>query len=207
MAYGPRMSDLAWLDASAQAELVRRGKASSAELVEGAIVRIERTSPELNAVIIPRFEKARAEAASRALPDGPFRGVPFLLKDLICYSAGDPHHMGTRFLRDLGFVAPADTYLAEKFRAAGFVFLGKTNTPELGTLPTTEPEAYGPSRNPWDTSRSTGGSSGGPAAPRAAGLGPPAPAHHGGGSVRIPPARAGLVGFKPSRGRISCGPR
>src|SRR5438876_839674 len=165
MAYGPRMSDdLAWLDASAQAELVRRGKASPAELVEAAIRRIERTNPELNAVIIPRFEKARAEAASRALPDGPFRGVPFLLKDLICYSAGDPHHMGTRFLRDLGFVAPADTYLAEKFRAAGFVFLGKTNTPELGTLPTTEPEAYGPSRNPWDTSRSTGGSSGGSAA-------------------------------------------
>src|SRR5207302_807283 len=121
MAYGPRMSDdLAWLDASAQAELVRRGKASSAELVEAAILRIERTNPELNAVIIPRFEEARAEAASRALPDGPFRGVPFLLKDLICYSAGDPHHMGTRFLRDLGFVAPADTYLAEKSRAARY---------------------------------------------------------------------------------------
>src|SRR5205823_6277002 len=117
MSYGPRMSDdVAWLDASAQAELVRRGAASPAELVEAAIARIERTNPELNAVIIPRFEKARAEAASRALPDGPFRGVPFLLKDLICYSAGDPHHMGTRFLRDLGFVAPGDTYLAEKFR-------------------------------------------------------------------------------------------
>src|SRR5947208_720940 len=114
-AYGPRMSDdLAWLDASAQAELVRRGKASPVELVEAAIRRIERTNPELNAVIIPRFEKARAEAASCALPDGPFRGVPFLLKDLICYSAGDPHHMGTRFLRDLGFVAPGDTYLAGK---------------------------------------------------------------------------------------------
>src|SRR5439155_888824 len=84
--------------------------------------------------------------------------------------AGDPHHMGTRFLRDLGFVAPGDTYLAEKFRAAGFIVLGKTNTPELGTLPTTEPEAYGPSRNPWDTRRSTGGSSGGSAAAVAAGL-------------------------------------
>ncbi len=207
MAYGPRMSDdLAWLDASAQAELVRRGKASPAELVEAAILRIERTNPELNAVIIPRFEKARAEAASRALPDGPFRGVPFLLKDLICYSAGDPHHMGTRFLRDLGFVAPADTYLAEKFRAAGFVFLGKTNTPELGTLPTTEPEAYGPSRNPWDTSRSTGGSSGGSAAAVAAGLVPAAHANDGGGSIRIPASECGLVGLKPSRGRISCGP-
>src|SRR5438093_1351352 len=169
MAYGPSMSDdLAWLDATAQADLVRRRQASPVEVVEAAIARIEQTNPELNAVIIPRFEKARAEAASPALPEGPFRGVPFLLKDLICCSAGDPHHMGTRFLRDLGFIAPLDTYLAEKFRAAGFVFLGKTNTPELGTLPTTEPEAYGPSRNPWDTSRSTGGSSGGSAAAVAA---------------------------------------
>src|SRR5439155_811310 len=171
MTYGPSMSDdLAWLDATAQADLVRRRQASPVELVEAAIARIEQTNPELNAVIIPRFEKARAEAASPALPEGPFRGVPFLLKDLICCSAGDPHHMGTRFLRDLGFIAPLDTYLAEKFRAAGFVFLGKTNTPELGTLPTTEPEAYGPSRNPWDTSRSTGGSSGGSAAAVAAGM-------------------------------------
>src|SRR5204862_239889 len=158
------------------------------------------------AVIIPRFEKARAEAASRALPDGPFRGVPFLLKDLICYSAGDPHHMGTRFLRDLGSVAPADTYLAEKFRAAGFVFLGKTNTPEIGTLPTTEPDAYGPTRNPWDPSRSTGGSSGGSAASVAAGLVPAAHANDGGGSIRIPASECGLVGLKPSRGRVSFGP-
>src|SRR5207237_7151375 len=100
----------------------------------------------------------------------------------------------------------ADTYLAEKFRAAGFVFLAKTNTPELGTLPTTEPEAYGPSRNPWDTSRSTGGSSGGSAAAVAAGLVPAAHANDGGGSIRIPASECGLVGLKPSRGRISCGP-
>src|SRR5881296_1844455 len=207
MAYGPSMSDdLAWLDATAQADLVRRRQASPVEVVEAAIARIEQTNPELNAVIIPRFENARAEAASGALPDGPFRGVPFLLKDLICYSAGDPHHMGTRFLRDLGFVAPADTYLAEKFRAAGLVFLGKTNTPELGTLPTTEPEAYGPSRNPWDTSRSTGGSSGGSAAAVAAGMVPAAHANDGGGSIRIPASACALVGLKPSRGRISCGP-
>ena len=207
MAYGPSMSDdLAWLDATAQADLVRRRQASPVELVEAAIARIEQTNPELNAVIIPRFEKARAEAASPALPEGPFRGVPFLLKDLICCSAGDPHHMGTRFLRDLGFIAPLDTYLAEKFRAAGFVFLGKTNTPELGTLPTTEPEAYGPSRNPWDTSRSTGGSSGGSAAAVAAGMVAAAHANDGGGSIRIPASACALVGLKPSRGRISCGP-
>src|SRR5881296_4167295 len=207
MAYGPSMSDdLAWLDATAQADLVRRRQASPVEVVEAAIARIEQTNPELNAVIIPRFEKARAEAASPALPEGPFRGVPFLLKDLICCSAGDPHHMGTRFLRDLGFIAPLDTYLAEKFRAAGFVFLGKTNTPELGTLPTTEPEAYGPSRNPWDTSRSTGGSSGGSAAAVAAGMVPAAHANDGGGSIRIPASACALVGLKPSRGRLSCGP-
>jgi len=206
MSYGPPMSDdLAWLDATAQAELVRRGKASSALLVEAAIARIERTNPQLNAVIIPRFAAARAEVAG-TLPDGPFRGVPFLLKDLICHTAGDPHHMGTRFLRELGFVAPLDTYLAEKFRAAGFVVLGKTNTPELGTLPTTEPEAYGPSRNPWDTGRSTGGSSGGSAAAVAAGMVPAAHANDGGGSIRIPASECGLVGLKPSRGRISSGP-
>src|SRR2546428_3936578 len=195
MTYGPSMSDdLAWLDATAQADLVRRRQASPVELVEAAIARIEQTNPELNAVIIPRFEKARAEAASPALPEGPFRGVPFLLKDLICCSAGDPHHMGTRFLRDLGFIAPLDTYLAEKFRAAGFVFLGKTNTPELGTLPTTEPEAYGPSRNPWDTSRSTGGSSGGSAAAGPPGPVPPPPHHGGGGGMPLPPDSGGRAG-------------
>jgi len=198
--------DLAWLDATAQAELVRRGKVSPAQLVEAAIARIERLNPELNAVIIPLFEKARAEAASPALPDGPFRGVPFLLKDLICYTAGDPHHMGTRFLRELGFVAPMDTYLAEKFRAAGFVFLGKTNVPELGTLPTTEPESYGASHNPWDTGHSTGGSSGGAAAAVASGMVPAAHASDGGGSIRIPASECGLVGLKPSRGRVSLGP-
>src|SRR5437773_2211178 len=207
MAYGPSMSDdRAWLGATGQADRVRRRQASPVEVVEAAIARIEQTNPELNAVIIPRFEKARAEAASPALPEGPFRGVPFLLKDLICCSAGDPHHMGTRFLRDLGFIAPLDTYLAEKFRAAGFVSLGKTNTPELGTLPTTEPEAYGPSRNPWDTSRSTGGSSGGSAAAVAAGMVPAAHANDGGGSIRIPASACGLVGLKPSRGRTSLAP-
>src|SRR6059036_1503558 len=207
MAYGPSMSDdLAWLDATAQADLVRRRQASPVEVVEAAIARIEQTNPELNAVIIPRFEKARAEAASPALPEGPFRGVPFLLKDLICCSAGDPHHMGTRFLRDLGFIAPLDTYLAEKFRAAGFVFLGKTNTPELGTLPTTEPDAYGPSRNPCDTSCSTGGSSGGSAAAVAAGMVAAAHANDGGGSIRIPASACALVGLKPTRARVSQGP-
>src|SRR4029077_2321673 len=132
--------------------------------------------------------------------------VPFLLKDLLCYTAGDPYHMGTRVLRDAGFRAPHDTYLAAKFRAAGFVFLGRTNTPELGTLPPTEPAVYGPTRNPWDLARSTGGSSGGSAAAVAAGIVPAAHGNDGGGSIRIPASACGLVGLKPSRGRTSFGP-
>jgi amidase len=196
--------ELAYLDATAQAELVRRGDVSPRELVEAAIARIERVNPALNAVIHPLFERAREAAVAPVA--GPFRGVPLLLKDLMCYSEGDPLHMGTRFLRDLGFVAPHDSYLAAKFRAAGFVFVGRTNTPEIGTLPTTEPDAYGPTRNPWDTRRSTGGSSGGSAAAVAAGLVPAAHANDGGGSIRIPASACGLVGLKPSRGRTSFGP-
>ena len=199
------MSDeLAFLDATAQAELVRSGELAAAELVEAAIGRIERLNPALNAVIIPLFESARA-AATRPTA-GPFAGVPFLLKDLLSYTAGDPHHMGTRFLRDAAFIAPHDSHLAAKFRAAGFVHLGKTNTPELGTLPTTEPASYGATRNPWDTGRSTGGSSGGSAAAVASGMVAAAHANDGGGSIRIPASACGLVGLKPSRGRTSFGP-
>ncbi|HYR95106.1 MAG TPA: amidase, partial [Candidatus Binatus sp.] len=197
--------DLALLDATAQAELVRRRAVSPRELVDAAIARIEKTNPKLNAVITPLFEKARA-AASAGLPDGPFRGVPFVLKDLFCHSAGDPYHAGMRLLRELRWVEPADTHLAARFRAAGFVFVGRTNVPELGPVPTTEPVAYGPTRNPWDPSRSPGGSSGGSAAAVAAGMVPAAHANDGGGSIRIPASECGLVGLKPSRGRVSLGP-
>jgi amidase len=201
------MSDeLALLDATAQAALVRDGELSPRELVDAAIARIERLNPTLNAVIIPRFEKARAEAASAALPAGPFRGVPFLLKDLMCHSAGDPYHAGMQLLRARGWSEPDDTYLAARFRAAGFVFVGKSNTPELGPVPTTEPRAYGATRNPWDTGRSPGGSSGGSAAAVASGMVPVAHANDGGGSIRIPASECGLVGLKPSRGRTSLGP-
>jgi amidase len=198
--------ELATLDATAQAELVRRGEVRPIELVDAAIARIERLNPQLNAVITERFEKARAEARRTDLPGGPFRGVPFLLKDIGTHSAGDPFHAGMRFLRDLGWVERDDNYLAAKFRAAGFVFLGKSNTPELGLQPTTEPEAYGPSRNPWDPTRSTGGSSGGAAAAVASGMVPVAHATDGGGSIRIPASECGLVGLKISRGRVSLGP-
>lgn len=198
--------DLAFLDGTAQAELVRKGEVTPLELVDAAIARIEHVNPHLNAVTIPLFEKARAQAQREDLPHGSFRGVPFLLKDLVCASAGDPLHNGMRLLKDAGFTAPYDTYLATKFRQAGFIFLGKTNTPELGLNATTEPEAYGPSRNPWDVRYSTGGSSGGSAAAVAAGLVPIAHANDGGGSIRIPASECGLVGLKPSRGRVSLGP-
>ncbi len=194
------------LDATAQAELVRDRQVSASELVEHAITRIERVNPQLNAVITPLFDQARAYARSPELPDGPFRGVPFLVKDLMAYSAGDPYYMGMRFLRERRFIAPHDSYLAAKFRAAGFIFLGKTNTPELGTVPTTEPEAFGPTRNPWDVRRSPGGSSGGSAAAVASGMVVAAHANDGGGSIRIPASACGLVGLKASRGRVSLGP-
>jgi len=190
----------------ASAELVRRREVSPLELVDAAIARIERLNPQLNAVITKRFERARAEAAAPTLPHGPFRGVPFLLKDLFCHSAGDPYHAGMRLLRDRQWVAQYDTFLAAKYRAAGFIFLGKTNVPELGPMPTTEPAAYGPTRNPWNLEYSAGGSSGGSGAAVAAGMVPAAHGNDGGGSIRIPSSVCGLVGLKPSRGRNSLGP-
>lgn len=197
--------DLASLDAVAQAELIRDGEVSALELVDAAIDRIERLDPDLNAVIHRRFDRARAEAKS-ALPEGPLRGVPMLVKDLDGMTAGDPYHAGTRFLRDAGYVAPHDSYLQAKLREAGMVILGRTNTPELGLVPTTEPAAYGPSRNPWNTGHSTGGSSGGSAAAVASRMVAIAHAGDGGGSIRIPASECGLVGLFPSRGRHSLGP-
>jgi amidase len=197
--------DLAFTDATDQAELVRSGQVSPRELVDAAIARIEAVDPEVNAVIHPRFEQARAEADGE-LPDGPFRGVPLVLKDLDGFSAGDPYHAGNRLLKQVGHVAGDDTELIRRFRQAGFVVVGKGNTPEFGLVPTTEPEAYGPTRNPWDTTRSTGGSSGGPAAAVATGMVPVGHAGDGGGSIRIPASECGLVGLKPSRGRITLGP-
>jgi amidase len=194
-----------FFDATAQAELVRTGQASALELVDDAIARVEKLDPELNAVIHPRFDKARAEARG-ALPDGPFRGVPLLVKDLLAGIEGDPHHEGMRFLRDARYHADHTDALAQRYLDAGFVCIGRTNAPELGIVPTTEPEAYGPTRNPWDTRRTTGGSSGGSAAAVASGMVAVAHANDGGGSIRIPASCCGLVGLKPSRGRTSLMP-
>jgi amidase len=194
---------MTWLDATAQAELVRRGEASPKELTEAAIARIEAVNPQLDAVIRTRFDAARLDADGD-LPDGPFRGVPILYKDLGCTVAGEPTAFGLGPLRELAW--PVTSYLAEQFRAAGFVVLGRTNVPELGTTVTTEPMSFPPARNPWDLGRSAGGSSGGSAAAVAAGLVPVAHANDGGGSIRIPASECGLVGLKPTRGRVSQGP-
>lgn len=196
---------LAGLDATAQAELIRNGDATPAELVEASIARIERWNPQLNAIIHPLYDKAR-NAAAGTLPDGPFRGVPMLVKDAVCHTAGDPYHLGMRFLKDRGWTASTDTELARRFRAAGFVIVGKTNTPELAMSVTTEPRAYGATHNPWNPSLSPGGSSGGSAAAVAAGLAPVGHANDMGGSIRIPAAFCGLVGLKPTRARGSLGP-
>jgi amidase len=197
---------LATMDATAQAELVRNGEVSPSELVEAAIARVEQVNPELNAVIHELFEEGRAEAESADLPDGPFKGVPFLFKDLGAAYAGQPLHLGMRALKEADFRAPVDSYLAERFRAAGLVVIGKTNVPELGILPTTEPEAYGASRNPWNTDHTPGGSSGGSGAAVASGMVPAAHANDGGGSIRIPASINGLVGLKPTRQRTTEGP-
>jgi len=199
------VEELTWKDATAQADLVRQGAVSPLELVDAAIERIDRCNPALNAVIHRRFAGAREEAAGD-LPDGPFRGVPILLKDLGATQAGEPYCEGTAFARAAGYRAERDSYLVQRFKKAGFVVLGRTNTPELGTTITTEPRAFGATRNPWSTEHSTGGSSGGAAAAVASGMVPVAHASDGGGSIRVPASCCALFGLKPSRGRVSKGP-
>lgn len=197
------MDETTWLDATAQADLVRRGEVSPKELAEAAIARIEAVNPQLDAVIRTRFDAARQEADGD-LPDGPFRGVPILFKDLGCTVAGETTAFGLGPLRDFPF--PVTSFLAEQFLAAGFLPLGRTNVPELGTTVTTEARSFPPARNPWNPGHSTGGSSGGSAAAVAAGMVAVAHANDGGGSIRIPASECGLVGLKPTRGRVSQGP-
>ncbi|MDH3912613.1 MAG: amidase [Rhodospirillales bacterium] len=193
-------------DALGLAELVSRGQVSPAELVESAIKRIERHNPQLNAVVVRQFEAARARAAApETLPDGPFRGVPFLNKDLGFHEAGVATTSGSRAYKD--FVAEEDSEVVARYRRAGLIFCGRTNSPENGLCPTTEPVLHGPSRNPWNTDLTPGGSSGGSGAAVAAGIVPAASASDGGGSIRIPAACCGLVGLKPTRLRVTAAPK
>jgi amidase len=185
------------------AELVRKGEVSPSELIEMSIERIEQLNPRLNAVIYKMYDSAR-KAAEDSLPDGPFQGVPFLLKDLLAECAGVPMQSGCRFLK--GFVPDHDSEMITRFKAAGLIIVGKTNTPEFGLVPVTEPELFGPSCNPWDLTRTTGGSSGGSAAAVASGMVPMAHGNDGGGSIRIPASCCGVFGLKPTRGRNPMGP-
>ncbi len=205
--------DTQWLDATAQAELIATKEATSTELIDAAIDRIERLDGDINAVIMRWFDRARAQASAfDGLPlqsdqrNTPFGGVPFLIKDLGIHAAGMPITSGNRAALDALPLSKHDSHLMERFRDAGLITLGRTNSPEFGSLPVTEPLAYGPTRNPWNTDHTPGGSSGGAAAAVAAGMVPIAHASDGGGSIRIPASCSGLVGLKPTQGRISMGP-
>ncbi|MEO8363504.1 MAG: amidase [Ilumatobacteraceae bacterium] len=200
-----------WADATAQAELVRNRKVSATELLEGAIQRIETINPKINAVNITWFDHARQIAKdvdSQKEPDTsqPFRGVPFILKDLSAPYAGQHMSNGNIALKNAHYITPQSSELVKRFIAAGLVTLGRGNSPEFGSVPTTEPLAWGPTRNPYDLSRTSGGSSGGSAAAVASGIVPVAHASDGGGSIRIPASCCGLVGLKVSQGRISAAP-
>ncbi|HUF52453.1 MAG TPA: amidase family protein [Dehalococcoidia bacterium] len=199
------MNDVAFLDATAQAELVRNKQVKPEELLDGAIERIERLDPQLNNIVLRMYDQAKAAIAA-GLPDGPFTGVPFLVKDLgtgvMCQ--GTVQAQGSRFLASM--VSPMDTEITRRYKAAGLVLCAKTNTPEFGLLPTTESELCGPAHNPWNLDHTTGGSSGGSAASVAAGIVPMAHANDGGGSIRIPASCCGIFGLKPTRARVTQGP-
>ncbi len=191
-------------DALGLAELVHRGEVSPSELLDEALARTALVNPKINAVIHLMEARAR-EAIAAGLPDGALRGVPFLVKDLMTACAGEPMRCGSRLFKD--FVPTEDEELTRRYRQAGLVIFGKTNTPELGLTNVTEPELFGPSRNPWNLDRTPSGSSGGSAAAVAARIVPAANANDGGGSIRTPASNCGLVGLKPSRGRNPTGPQ
>lgn len=190
-------------DAMGLAELVRQGEVTPEELLDTAIASVEARNPALNAVVMKMYDEARSRIAA-GLPQGPLAGVPFLLKDLGALYKGFATTFGSRFYRD--FIPDHDSTLVSRYRRAGLVIFGKTNTPEFGLTVTTEPKLYGPCRNPWDLTRTSGGSSGGAAVAVAVGMVPAAQASDGGGSIRIPAACCGLFGFKPTRARIPSGP-
>ncbi|MEM7411695.1 MAG: amidase [Myxococcota bacterium] len=190
-------------DALALASWVRRGDVTPTELLEEAVRRVEERDGEINAVVIRAFAEAR-KAIEAGLPDGPFRGVPFLLKDLYAAWKGMRLTNGSRFFAD--DVSDFDTELVARYRRAGLVFFGRSASPEFGITTTTESLLFGQTRNPWNLEHTAGGSSGGAAAAVAAGILPAAHASDGGGSIRIPASCCGLFGMKPTRARVPAGP-
>ena len=197
------MIDFYLHDGLGVAELIRRKEISPREAVTAATNRIEALNPRLNAVVHTMFDRALGDADGD-IPDGPFRGVPFLLKDLLSWYAGEPITNGSRLFR--GWIAPVHSEMVNRYRRAGLIVVGKTNTPEFGLVPFTESELLGTCRNPWNTNVTTGGSSGGSAAAVASGMVPLAGGGDGGGSIRIPASCCGLFGLKPTRGRTPTGP-
>jgi amidase len=190
-------------DAMGLADLVRKGEITPIELCETAIKQIEEINPKINAVVT-RMDNAGRKTAQGPLGDGPFFGVPFLLKDLLAAYAGFPLSNGCKALKNR--MPGHDSEMVVRFKNAGVVIVGKTNTPEFGLVAYTEPDLFGPCRNPWNTDHTPGGSSGGTAAAVAAGIVPMASGGDGGGSIRIPAAYCGLFGLKPTRGRNPWGP-
>ena len=192
------------LDGLALAELVRAKEITPGEIIEEAIRRAEALNPELNFLSFDAFDEGRRMAADAALPDGPFKGVPWLVKELATAWEGQPATNACPYMKDL--VATFDSHAVTRVKAAGFTLLGKSNTPELGWSLSCEPKLFGIARNPWDVSRTPGGSSGGAAAAVAARVLPIAEASDGAGSIRVPASHSGLVGLKPARGRVSAAP-
>lgn len=197
------LNDYTAHDGIGLAELVARGEIKSEELVAAALQAAEKINPKINA-ILQTLPTQSAAAVQSGLPQGPFAGVPFLIKELVLHAKNVRCDMGSKLAQ--GYVPPADTELMARFRRAGLVLVGTTQTPELGYNPTTETVTFGPVHNPWDLTRSAGGSSGGSGAAVAAGIVPLAHANDGGGSIRIPASCNGLVGLKPSRDRVPTGP-
>jgi Asp-tRNA(Asn)/Glu-tRNA(Gln) amidotransferase A subunit family amidase len=190
-------------DAVGLAALVDKGEVSAAELLETAVARMNAVNGQVNAVTMDLSAWGR-QAVGHDLPKGPLTGVPFLLKDLGAQLAGSATSAGSALFKEV--TAQADSAITALYKQAGLVIFGKTNTPEFGLMPVTEPALFGPSRNPWDLSRTPGGSSGGASAAVAAGIVPAAHASDGGGSIRTPASTCGLFGLKPSRGRVSFAP-
>lgn len=196
------MEDLAKLDGIAISKLLDDFEITPSEVLEAAIERIERLNPKLNAVVHKHFDLARQQVANYAAPDGflpfsPLAGVPMLLKNTGFEAEGMLLSSGSELLR--GVVSPRDSTITARYKAAGMVILGKSNTPEFALSFTSEPEAFGPTRNPWDVTRTAGGSSGGSTAAVASGMVPLANSSDGAGSTRLPASHCGLFGFKPSR--------
>ncbi len=199
----PSPDQFAYMDALDLASLVRQKQVQPIELVDAVISRIERLNPTLNAVVTPMYDEARRRA-QEPLPEGPLSGVPFLLKDFLAEYAGVRMTEGSRFLSD--FVPDEDSELVKRIKRAGLITVAKTNTPALACGPTTEPQLFGAAHNPWDTNRTTGGSSGGAGASVASGIVSIAHGNDAGGSIRIPASCCGVFGLKPTRGRNPLGP-